>query len=124
MTVGEINFCLCLHQPILKHSLPQKDVQVLPTHNAWLQNEHTEPIFKLADAIYQWIDQLVVYRFAGAIGPNNECERAEERDDSSILGVETSNALYEHFVHGTHLGSPFSSLKQRKFLNTEFLNPN
>ena len=66
----------------------------------------TEPISKLVDAILSMksINQVAVYRFASAIGPNDECERAEERDDSSIFGVETSNALYEHFVHGTHLG--------------------
>lgn len=55
------------------------------------------------------------YRFSSAIGPNDECERAEERDDSSIFGVETSNALYEHFVHGTHLGSPSPSSHNENF---------
>jgi hypothetical protein len=60
------------------------------------------------------------YRFASAIGPNDECERAEERDDSSVFGVETSNALYEHFVHGTHLGSPSPPSHNQNFSTTEF----
>lgn len=45
------------------------------------------------------------YRFAGAVGADDEGKGFEEGDDVLVLGVEAADALDEHLVHRAHLSS-------------------
>lgn len=53
------------------------------------------------------------YRFAGAVGADDEGKGFEEGDDVLVLGVEAADALDEHLVHRAHLSSFASSTTAR-----------